>query len=389
MSTENFLDMDDEAIANMSFPPEESSSVDPEEGQDPSEGAEEQSEGEEFEEQHEEESAGEAEEEEGEGAEEEGAEESGSEEAEGGEEEGEASEEAGESAEEGEEEQSDETELSDAEAQLAKIMAPFKANGREIQVKTPEEAITLMQMGANYNKKMAGLKPHLKMLKMLDNNGLLSEEKLSFLIDVDKKDPSAITKLIKDSGIDPLEIDVTSETEYRPNTYNVDDREVELDSVISDIKESPKYEDTLALVSNKWDDQSKQIAFNQPHVIKTINSHMENGIFDEVMAEVDRQRALGGLQGMPDLAAYKTVGDQLEQAGAFAKFGIQPTGQPAKKTAEKSSARNTEEVNRKRRAAAPTRSAPAKPKKRPADFNPLSLSDEDFEKEAAKLSINL
>ena len=87
-----------------------------------------------------------------------------------------------------------------------------------------------MQMGANYNKKMAALKPNLKLLKLLENNGLLSEEKLSFLIDLDKKNPDAITKLVKDSGLDPLEMDV-SKSDYKPNTYTVHDREVELDSV--------------------------------------------------------------------------------------------------------------------------------------------------------------
>ena len=89
----------------------------------------------------------------------------------------------------------------DYKAEYLRLLAPFKANGKEIAVSTVDDAISLMQMGANYNKKMAGLKPSLKMLKLLENSGLLSEEKISYLIDLEKKNPAAINKLIKDSGI--------------------------------------------------------------------------------------------------------------------------------------------------------------------------------------------
>ena len=50
---------------------------------------------------------------------------------------------------------------------------PIKANGKEIKVNTPEEAIQLMQMGANYNKKMAAINEKLPLLKALENHNLL------------------------------------------------------------------------------------------------------------------------------------------------------------------------------------------------------------------------
>ena len=63
-----------------------------------------------------------------------------------------------------------------------KLMAPFKANGKMITPRSPEEAISLMQMGANYTRKMQELQPYRKVMLMLQNNGLMDEEKLSFLI---------------------------------------------------------------------------------------------------------------------------------------------------------------------------------------------------------------
>ena len=106
----------------------------------------------------------------------------------------------------------------DYKKEYERLTASFKANGKDISVANVDEAISLMQMGANYNKKMAALKPNLKLLKLLENNKLLDESKISYLIDLDKKNPEAITKLLKDSGIDPLDVDVNKESEYRPKT---------------------------------------------------------------------------------------------------------------------------------------------------------------------------
>ena len=56
-----------------------------------------------------------------------------------------------------------ETKEFDYESAYKKVSEPFKANGVDIQVKEPDDIVRLMQMGANYQKKMSQLKPHLKM----------------------------------------------------------------------------------------------------------------------------------------------------------------------------------------------------------------------------------
>ena len=270
-------------------------------------------------------------------------------------------------------------EETDYKAEYEKILAPFSANGKQMQVQSAEEAITLMQMGANYNKKMAALKPNLKLLKLLENNGLLSEEKLSFLIDLDKKNPDAITKLVKDSGLDPLEMDV-SKSDYKPNTYTVHDREVELDSVLSDIQDTPTYSKTISIVGNKWDGESKKIIVENPQLIKVINDHMASGVFDLISNEVDRQRALNRLNGVSDIEAYRLVGDEMHNRGA-----LRPASQPAQKVPgtvrepvpTKPAAQNQDTRSKKLAASTPKAAAPVK---NDPDFNPLAMSDEDFAK---------
>lgn len=265
------------------------------------------------------------------------------------------------------------------ETQLAELFTPFKANGKQMQISSIEDARVLMQMGANYNKKMAGMKDSRKLLKMLQNNDLLDAEKISRLIDLDKKDPDAIRQLIKDSGLDVADIDTEEKIEYKPNTYNVTDNEVDLDGVLDEIQDTPTFNETIDTISNKWDDSSKQIALDDPTIIKTINDHIGNGIYSQIMGIVDTERALNRLPNMSDLQAYKHVGDVLDAQGAFNKQPPVINQRPPEtviKPVDKKLA------NRKR-AASSVKSMPKS--KANTNYNPLDLSDEEFNKAAAPI----
>ena len=126
-----------------------------------------------------------------------------------------------------------------------------------MQVKDPEDMIRLMQMGANYQKKMAQLKPNLKIIKMLEKNELLNEAKLHNLIDLSKKDPKAIAKLVKESDVDPLDIDKDVPTDYQPTNYTVTDKEYDLDAVLDEIKDTDTFNRTINVITKEWDNQSK------------------------------------------------------------------------------------------------------------------------------------
>jgi hypothetical protein len=269
----------------------------------------------------------------------------------------------------------------DYKAEYEKLLAPFKANCRDMTVESVEDAKALMQMGANYNKKMAALKPSLKILKLLENNGLLSEEKLSYLIDLDKKDPAAISKLVKDSGMDPLDMSTDDKVEYTPKKYAVDDAEIELDTVLDELQGTPTYTRTLDVVSNKWDGPSKQVIANSPQILKVINNHMQSGIYDLIQTEVERERMFGRLNGLSDIEAYRQVGDAIQARGGFDHLGRQgqQTQTPPKVITPKPKVAEDDKLKDKRRAASSTK--PAGPSKTVAEFNPLALSDEEFSKQ--------
>jgi hypothetical protein len=272
----------------------------------------------------------------------------------------------------------------DFEAEYKRLLAPFKANGREIAVKGVDDAIALMQMGANYNKKMAALKPNLKLMKLLENNGLLSEEKIGFLIDLEKKDPAAINKLVKDSGIDPMDLDAEKASGYKQTAYTVDDREIELDTVLDDLQGTPSYNRTLEIVSTKWDGASKQVIAGNPQLLKVINDHVQSGIYDLISKEIESERVFGRLSGLSDIEAYRQVGDALHAKGAFNSLG-QGSSQTPQKTATppvvvppKPKKVEDDKLKDKRRAASSTK--PAAPTTQAKDFNPLALSDDEFSK---------
>ena len=266
----------------------------------------------------------------------------------------------------------------DYESAYKKVSEPFKANGIDMQVKSPEDIIRLMQMGANYQKKMGKLKPNMKIIKMLENNELLDEAKLNNLIDLSKKDPKAIAKLVKESDVDPLEIDKDAPTDYEPTNYSVTDKEYNLDRVLDDIKDTETFNKTINVLTKEWDTESRSVISDQPEIIGIVNAHMANGIYDEVNAVLQQEKALGKLDGIPDVEAYRQVAEYMNKNNMF-KQPEKPVGKSkvSSKTDEKAEA----DRDKKRKAAAPVKQATTQKSK--PDDNFLGLSDEDFMKKYA------
>ena len=262
------------------------------------------------------------------------------------------------------------------------VMAPFKANGKMVQLKSPEEAIALMQMGANYTRKMQEIQPHRKVLLMLENNGLLDEGKLSYLIDLDKKNPDAIKKLVKDAGLDPMDIDTSEESAYRVGNHRVSDEEAAFRGVLDDLSATDNGKQTLQVINSTWDQASKELLWKNPGVMNLINQQRELGIYDRILTEVERRKALGQVPiNQPLLQIYQQVGQEMVAGNAFADI-VQPAQQPRETVAPVASrvvppkpvVKNGDRAT----AAAPSKAA-AKPAK--VIVNPLSMSDEDFLKQ--------
>lgn len=275
----------------------------------------------------------------------------------------------------------------DYKALYEEVMAPFKANGKEFKPESSQEAIRLMQQGANYVKKMTALRPNLKLMRMLQNQDLLDEEKLTFLIDVHRREPAAIQKLLKDGNVDPMSIDTDEEPKYSPGDHKVSDDEMAFHSTLEEVLSSSTGSKTVKLINDTWDARSKEEVYRDPDILKLMDQHRQSGIYDKIATEIDRQMTLGDIStNIPFIEAYKTVGDKLFQAGRLIPQNQEQGNRPnaygsseqtrtpvATSKPKRTVASNGDRV----KAASPTRSTPKAPAK---EFDPFAMSDDELMK---------
>lgn len=204
-----------------------------------------------------------------------------------------------------------EGQLSEELAFYKQVTAPFKANGTQVQIKDPKDAIRLMQMGLNYNEKMANLKPHMRILRSLDKNGLLDESKLNYLIDLVNHKPEAIAKLLKDSEVDTYNLPDLEETPYQANDYMLSEQQVSFEDTVKNISQNPAGSQVLNAV-NSWDNESMATIYKEPYYLEQLTEQKEMGLFDDAMAIIKRDTALGKIDtSKPIVELYNNVASYL------------------------------------------------------------------------------
>lgn len=258
-----------------------------------------------------------------------------------------------------------------------RIFQTFRANGRDMQVKNVDEAIRLMQMGANYSQKRAVDKKNLGYVKVLEQNNLLDHDKLSFAVDLLAGKPEAIGKLLKDTQIDVHELDDDKVAAYRAESRAPSEAALDLDSVVSEI-ESSKHFGRLVTEMKTWDEKSQALLGNHPQSLKQLTEQMESGVYDKVMDEVNRQNVLGNLNGIPLMQAYNEIGQEMAKSGAFNAPEPAPKGPVTKLvTPGKKPSPANPAVEDRRRAAAPSKGVTTATTE---TTNPkfLTMSDEEF-----------
>lgn len=267
--------------------------------------------------------------------------------------------------------QEEDTEI-DYKAFYAAITAPFKANGTMISVETPAEAISLMQKGVSYSKNMQDLKPSRALLKMLEQHGLLSEEKVGFLIDVYNKDPSAMAKLFKDSEVDLYDIDSQEKADsYKAIAKAPDESTLTLDDTLAELQGEVGYAEVISDVGNAFDEASRSHIAANPHILRDLVGHAQSGIYKVIMDYIKRERAFGRLQ-VPDLHAYQIAGNALQAQGKLNQANPTIPVKNRNKPADTS-------LDQRRKSLAVSGSKGSSSKSIKTDF--LAMSDEEFAKQ--------
>ena len=263
----------------------------------------------------------------------------------------------------------------DYKAAYEAIFRPFKANGKEITPRSVNDVISLMQMGANYTKKMQLMAPMKKAAQTLINNNV-NEEDLSFLIDLHRGDKEAIKELLKKNSIDITDLDL-DEVKYSRSRKNIaSDDDVAFQDAVQDVDAST--EKIQEIFDKVWDKESKSKVLRDPRLLRALHEEIQMGRFDEVQKIVESEKTFGRYQNTPDIDVYIDVVTKLVEAQQRYAQQQRSTQQRGKSTNQKSSEPSKPSTKSK---AAPTRGKQtSKGASTLTAKDIFSMSDEEFSK---------
>lgn len=197
------------------------------------------------------------------------------------------------------------------------LLKPLWARGHNFTPRNMEEVKTLMSQGVDYLYKTQQLAQHRKQIELLQREGI-SNDDLTFLIDLKKKDPEAIKKFFADGDLNPYDVDVTEEPNYQPKTHMVDDETLALRDSVNELMGMPDGRACYEELVKTLDKASQDYFLKEPELLKTFYQHQHTDVgnnkslYTVIKNEIDHEKALGRLpQNMPFLDAYRTVGDNL------------------------------------------------------------------------------
>lgn len=206
-------------------------------------------------------------------------------------------------------------EIDHAVAFFKQITTPFKADGKDFTVRSPQDAIRLMQQGVNYARRMQELKPMRQINKMLQDHDLADPEKLSYLIDLNRGDKAAVQKLLKDKGIDPLDLDISKDPGYQATNYAGNPQDISFQDALDNAVKLPEGQALISDIHKNWDMESKNALRDQPEMLSHLMEHQRSGIYGKIVEELNYQRAMGYLTSVPFVQAYNQVGQAMQRAG--------------------------------------------------------------------------
>ncbi len=197
-----------------------------------------------------------------------------------------------------------------------KVTGEFVANGRKMRgFDDPDKIIRAQQMAAGYAEKVAAFKPYKKYINTLKNKGLLDDpDKFNLAMNILDGDTEAIKKVLKDSNIDPIELDIDN-VNYVPKNEIVSDIEVALDDVLETATQNGVGDQVKNIIANEWDDDSVVELLEDPQNSADLVEHLSSGVFDVVQDRIMEKRRTdvnGIYTRKPMIQQYREAAYELE-----------------------------------------------------------------------------
>lgn len=211
------------------------------------------------------------------------------------------------------------------------INVDIKANGGKIKLEKPEDAIKLIQLGANYTKKMQQLAPHRAVLHALEKHGMTEPDLINQLIDINSHNKDAIKALIQRAGLTSKDLfdeeyddenlfgdgepSTKQETEYKPSGHVQDIKVFNLNETITDAVERFGI-DVVKSVDTYIDEGSYEMLKESPEDLVALAEQSQSGVLNLINDKVVELEKSGVLDSkLPYLQKYRIAGNMLVEQG--------------------------------------------------------------------------
>ena len=258
----------------------------------------------------------------------------------------------------------DETEVEDTVT-----YQPLRANGKDYPIDSIDELYKLASAGVGAQQKYQAIASYKKAITASQDAGVDLMEAVNFMANYKDNPKEAAMQLLKDNGIDPLDVDLDT-VNRTAKDYSVSDNEVQMREVVEEIGESPIFPQVKELLTNKWDAESTKIFFDKPEMVKQLHAEMtpmkegEKSIFELVSPIAEKMKMFGDARS--DYEIYMEArANKVAEIQAF----------EAKKSSVKQTKPAVKNVESKKAKASPSRGKSTKAPQ--LDFT--SMSDKELD----------
>ena len=288
--------------------------------------------------------------------------------------------------EEPEEEQPQEEEEIDYKAFYDEVTSPIKADGRDFTIKSASDLRNLVSKGLDYTQKTQQIGPYRKTLAFLRDNDVLDDTKLSYMVDLYKKDEKAVKQLIRDVTAEPKEegkrklelYDLDPEQEEESQRYHfqnkntITDEQLNFREVFDEVNASEGGNAFLNKITQKFDQSSLSYLYQHPESIKLLYKADRFGQFDQIMEKMQYNDMIH-----PEKVQTENTITRFMKTGQSMPELFQQNQQPTQQQV----VQQRQQQNRVKSASIPRASGG----KSRNFVDPLDMSDEEFKAQFGKI----
>ncbi len=219
--------------------------------------------------------------------------------------------------------------LKDSESMKAfrdTVTADFKANGKMVKgIDDADKIVKNLQMSTGLTKKLSELKGIKPFIEPLQKRGLLQDTaKFDLQMKMLDGDVGAIKQFLKESNIDPIDLDIEDDFSYQADSTRMSKEE----EIFGDMQETASnygvQDQFTTTVLNEWDSESAGKLFdgeNGRAMAGQLAQQMSNGVYDKVSAISENMKITE-----PGFNSLSSI-DQYNKASMLYNQSIRPEPQ--------------------------------------------------------------